>query len=71
MGSQLIFGYVLHVNGQPTSVSLSLDETKSLALQHMASNATLQINSGGWRQPQHRPGTMTMKSSNGWNSCAA
>jgi hypothetical protein len=43
MGSQLVFGYVLHVNGQPTSVGLSLDETKSLALQHMGSNATLQI----------------------------
>ena len=45
MESQLVFGYVLHVNGQPASVGLSLDEAKASANQYMASNATLQINS--------------------------
>lgn len=45
MESQLVFGYVLNVNGQPTSVGLSLDEAKNMAVPHMAQHATLQINS--------------------------
>lgn len=36
---------MLHVNGKPIDVGHSLDEAKALALQHMASNAGLQINS--------------------------
>lgn len=45
MELQLIFGYVLHVNGQPTSVGHSLEEAKASAIQYIASYATLQINS--------------------------
>ena len=45
MEIQLVFGYVLHVNGEPTSVGQSLEEAKASAVRYVASGATLQINS--------------------------
>lgn len=42
---QLVFGYLLHVNKQLTSVGNSLDEAKALAIPYMAGKAMLLINS--------------------------
>jgi hypothetical protein len=43
MESQLVFGFVLHVDGRPASVGLSFDEAKVLATPHIANNEALQI----------------------------
>lgn len=45
MESELVMGYVFYVDGKPTAVGKSLEETKRLAEEHMAGNRPLRIES--------------------------
>ena len=43
MESQLVFGYMLHVNGQPMSVRQTLEESQEAAKQYLNNTARLRI----------------------------
>lgn len=45
MAAELIMGYVLYVDGKPTSVGKSLDEAQQMGKRHMSGNRPLRIES--------------------------